>query len=331
MTETIPEMLWSASPEGAIDYCNTRLLDFTGFSAEEVMGDGWTKLIHPDDIEQAARAWMCSVTTGSPYRVEVRTFHASDRTYRWCVTNARPLLDQQGRILKWHGTVVDMHDWKQAQEELRITQANLARVMRVSTMGELTASIAHEVNQPLSGIITNASTSLRMLAADPPNIEKAERAAERIVAEASRASEVIARVRGLASGKSPIRGAFDLGTLTWAALTDHSDGLSCLREIVAGAPVHLLTGGWLLVEHGYDQGAAVRGLFAAAGFEQVTTRSEMMFQQVEGLAVGEGITLADLKGTIQAFARRIFGPERCSASNRDCSRRGCIRLSASRR
>jgi PAS domain S-box-containing protein len=214
MTETIPEMLWSASPEGAIDYCNTRLLDFTGFSAEEVMGDGWTKLIHPDDIEQAARAWMCSVTTGSPYRVEVRTFHASDRTYRWCVTNARPLLDQQGRILKWHGTVVDMHDWKQAQEELRITQANLARVMRVSTMGELTASIAHEVNQPLSGIITNASTSLRMLAADPPNIEGARETARRTIRDANRASEVITRLRGLFAKKSATVQSMDLNEAT---------------------------------------------------------------------------------------------------------------------
>src|SRR5437764_12212458 len=145
------------------------------------MGRGWARVRHADDVEQTPGEWISCVTTGAPYRVEVRVFHRSDSTYRWCVTNARPLLDQQGRILKWHGTVVDMHDWKQAQEELRITQANLARVMRVSTMGELTASIAHEVNQPLSGIITNASTSLRMLAADPPNIEGARETARRTI------------------------------------------------------------------------------------------------------------------------------------------------------
>ena len=61
MTETIPEMLWSATPDGAIDYCNTRLLDYSGFSAHEIMGNGWTKLIHPDDAEPAARAWISSV------------------------------------------------------------------------------------------------------------------------------------------------------------------------------------------------------------------------------------------------------------------------------
>jgi PAS domain S-box-containing protein len=156
LTETIPEMLWSATPEGAIDYCNARVLDYTGFTAEEIMGSSWIKLLHPDDVEQTVRVWMSCVATGAAYRVEVRTLHAADHTYRWCVTSALPLLDQQGRIVKWHGTIVDMHDWKQAQEELRNTQAELAHMMRVMTVGELTASIAHEVNQPLSGIITNA-------------------------------------------------------------------------------------------------------------------------------------------------------------------------------
>ncbi len=79
-------MLWSATAEGAIDYCNTRVLDYTGFSAEEIMGAGWTKLLHPDNVDRAARVWMSSVATGDPYRVEVRTFHAADRMYRWCVT-----------------------------------------------------------------------------------------------------------------------------------------------------------------------------------------------------------------------------------------------------
>ena len=86
MTETIPEMLWSATPEGSIDYCNARLLDYTGFPAEDIMANGWTKLLHPDDVDQTSRVWMSCVTTGAPYRVEVRTFHAADRTYRWCVT-----------------------------------------------------------------------------------------------------------------------------------------------------------------------------------------------------------------------------------------------------
>ena len=79
LTETIPEMLWSATPEGAIDYCNARVLDYTGFSAEEIMGDGWSRLLHPDDVDQRLGVWMSCVTNRhAPYRVEVRTFHAAD-------------------------------------------------------------------------------------------------------------------------------------------------------------------------------------------------------------------------------------------------------------
>ena len=214
LTETIPEMLWSATPEGEIDYCNARVLDYTGFTAEEIMGSGWMKLLHPDDVDQTARVWMSCVATGAPYRVEVRTLHAADRKYRWCVTSALPLLDQQGRIVKWHGTIVDMHDWKQAQEELRNTQAQLAHMMRVMTMGELTASIAHEVNQPLSGIITNAGTCLRMLASEPPNVEGARETARRTLRDGNRASDVITRLRALFGKKGETAEAVDLNEAT---------------------------------------------------------------------------------------------------------------------
>jgi PAS domain S-box-containing protein len=214
LTETIPEMLWSAAPDGAFDYCNARLLDYTGFAAQEIVGNKWTKLIHPDDVEPTVRAWMSCVTSGAQYQVEVRIIHASDRMYRWCVANALPLLDENGRILKWYGTVVDMHDWKQAQEALRDTQAELANMTRAMTLGQLTASIAHEVNQPLSGIITNASTCLRMLDADPPNVQGARETARRTIRDGNRAAEVITRLRALFSRHRATTEAVDLNEAT---------------------------------------------------------------------------------------------------------------------
>jgi PAS domain S-box-containing protein len=214
MTETIPEMLWSAEPDGTIDYCNARVLDYTGFSAEKILGNGWKDIVHPDDVEQAGREWISCVATGAPYRVEVRTFHAADQIYRWCVTTALPLRDRQGRIVKWHGTIVDMHDWKQAQDQLRTTQAQLAHMTRVMTMGQLTASIAHEVNQPLSGIITNAGTCLLMLDSDPPDIEVARETVLRVLRDGDRASEVIKRLRALFSNKEVTAGSVDLNEAT---------------------------------------------------------------------------------------------------------------------
>jgi C4-dicarboxylate-specific signal transduction histidine kinase len=107
-----------------------------------------------------------------------------------------------------------MHDWRQAQEELRHTQEKLAYMMRVTTMGELTASIAHEVNQPLSGIITNASTCLRMLAADPPNFEGARETARRTIRDGNRASDVITRLRALFAKKDTTTESVDLSEAT---------------------------------------------------------------------------------------------------------------------
>src|ERR1700730_18202416 len=149
LTETIPEMLWSATPEGAVDYCNARMRDYTGFDAEQVMVDGWTQLLHPDDGDQALREGLSCIRTGASYQVEVRTFHAADATYRWGLTHARPVLDEHGRIREWYGVVGASYEWRQAQEELRHTEEKLAYMMRVITIGELTASNAHEVNQPL--------------------------------------------------------------------------------------------------------------------------------------------------------------------------------------
>ena len=84
-----------------------------------------------------------------------------------------PVRDADGTVTGWYGLITDIDDRKRAEEELRRREAELAHASRVTSLGVLTASIAHEVNQPLSGIITNAGTCLRMLSADPPNVEGA--------------------------------------------------------------------------------------------------------------------------------------------------------------
>jgi len=245
MTETIPEMLWSATPDGLIDYCNRRVLDYSGLSGEEIMGEGWRKLLHPEDVDRAVQLWTSCLATGDAYRAEVRTLHSADFTYRWCITSALPLLDEQGRILKWFGTIVDMHDWKQSQEELRKTQSELAHVTRVMTMGQLTASIAHEVNQPLSGIMTNAGTCLRMLDNDPPNIDGARETARRTIRDGKRASDVITRLRDLFRKKDATVESVDLNDAT--------------REVIA-LSLSELQGNSIVVQHEFDESLpAVKG------------------------------------------------------------------------
>jgi len=106
-----------------------------------------------------------------------------------------------------------MHDWKHAQDELREIQAELAHMTRATTIGQLTASIAHELNQPLAGIITNASTCLRMLATDPPNVTGARETARRTIRDGNRASEVITRLRDLFRKKPTAFEAVDMNTV----------------------------------------------------------------------------------------------------------------------
>jgi PAS domain S-box-containing protein len=190
-------MLWSAAPDGAVDYCNARVLEYTGLAQDEIAGAGWMKTIHADDAGNLQRAWAHSVRTGDPFQPEFRCLHAPNGMYRWCVARALPLRGFDGFILKWYGTVVDFHDRWQAQEELRNTQAELAHVNRVMTMGELAASIAHEVNQPLASIIASGDSCMAWLANEPPNLERARAAAGRVIQAASQASEIVQRIRAL--------------------------------------------------------------------------------------------------------------------------------------
>jgi PAS domain S-box-containing protein len=196
LTEIIPEMLWSAEADGAIDYYNRRVLDYTGLSAEQVRGAGWLKFVHQDDIEKMAQAWTAAVSAGEPFRYEFRCRRAADNAYRWCISSALPLRDQEGRVIKWFGTVVDLHDRKEALQALQMAQVELARVSRLTTMGELAASIAHEVNQPLTAVTNNSSACLRLLAAGNLQPEVLRRALEEIVADGNRASAVVTRIRG---------------------------------------------------------------------------------------------------------------------------------------
>ncbi len=210
LTETIPQMLWSAEADGAVDYCNRRVLDYTGLPAEQVHRAGWMKSVHQDDSEKMAQAWRRAVSTGEPFQYEFRCLRSADHTYRWCVSSALPLRDREGRVIKWFGSVVDLHDWKEAQQALQMTQTELARVSRLTTMGELAASIAHEVNQPLTAVTNNSNACLRLLAADNLKPEVLRRALEEIVADGNRASAVVARIRGFIKKEPAERNRLDI-------------------------------------------------------------------------------------------------------------------------
>jgi PAS domain S-box-containing protein len=191
---TIPAHVWSSLPDGSVDFINQRLLESTGLSIQALLGSGWQSIVHPDDRARYIGQWRAALAAGEPLEIEARVWTAQ-RDYRWLLVRNVPLRDGLGGIVKWYGTGIDIEDRKRAEEGLRKAQADLAHANRVTTMGELCASLAHEINQPISGAITNASTCLRRLDRKPPDLEGARAGAALIIRDANRAAEIINRVR----------------------------------------------------------------------------------------------------------------------------------------
>jgi len=132
----------------------------------------------------------------------------ADGTIRHLHSVARPVVNESGEVVEVVGTSMDVTERKRTEEQrerLRQAQADLAHVTRVTTMGELTASLAHEINQPIAAAITNSNTCLRWLARDPPDVKEAREAASRIAKDATRAADIISRIRLLFKKGAPQR------------------------------------------------------------------------------------------------------------------------------
>ncbi|MGA7521726.1 MAG: PAS domain-containing protein, partial [Acidobacteriaceae bacterium] len=203
LLQHLPVSAWTLKPDGTPDFVNHVWLEYSGQSLDYVRSrpEAWMSAVHPDDREAAAKAFWHGVRNGQGFAMETRSLRAQDGTYRWHLNQAVVLRDARGRVLKFVGTTTDIDDRKRAEEALSNLRSELARMARVTSLGTLTASIAHEVNQPVSGIMTNAGTCLRILATDPPDIDGARETARRIIRDSHRAAEVIMRLRNLFSRK----------------------------------------------------------------------------------------------------------------------------------
>jgi len=355
--DTIPVLAWSATIDGAADFFNQHYLDHVGLPIEQMLGWQWTSVVHPDDLEVAARAWERFRASGVGGEAEARV-RRHDGVYRWFLFRANPLRDELGNIVKWYGVNTDIEDRKRAEDELRrreyylaagehvsltgsyawevntgkitcseqflrihefehpaevtteamrnrihpvdhhVLEATMAEIQggrgnpehevrllmpdgrvkfvrasaqvihdpdgqqicigavqdvtrrrlaedaldklrsdvahrtRVMSLGTLTASIAHELNQPLTGMMTNANTCVRMLTADPPNLAGALETARRTIRDSSRAADVVARLRALFAGKIVRHHDVDLNELVSEVLALLSSDLQRSRAIV---------------------------------------------------------------------------------------------------
>jgi PAS domain S-box-containing protein len=187
--------------------------------------------IHPEDIP-FIREMMDRARGGDvvDFECEYR-LQMPDRSVKYVHTVAHGTRDQNGR-LECIGAVQDVTERRLSEEALGKVRSEFAHVARVTSLGALTASIPHEVNQPLSGIITNASTCLRMLAADPPNVEGARETARRTIRDGNRASDVITRLRTLFSKRDVTTESVDLNEATREVIALSSNELQRNRVVL---------------------------------------------------------------------------------------------------
>ena len=176
LADSMPQIVWTAKPDGNLDYYNERWCDYTGMSAEETKDWGWKPVLHPDDVDNCVLCWTNSFQTGADYEVEYRFKRAEDGAYRWHLGRAKPMRDADGTIVKWFGTCTDIDDYKKTQATLEEIQEELeVRVLKrtaelaaqteeleksrdlaqasAQSKSEFLANMSHEIRTPMNGVI----------------------------------------------------------------------------------------------------------------------------------------------------------------------------------
>jgi len=222
VVETIPAMTFTALSDGSCTFVNKRWTEYTGLSVEQSSGAGWQRAVRPEDLARYAEKWRISVATGQVFEDEARFRRTTGGEYRWFLVRGVPLRDQHGNTVNWYGTLTDIEDRKRAEQErekLRQLEADLAHIDRVSTLGEMAASLAHEIKQPIAAAITSANSCIEWLAHEPPNLDRARAAAARIDKYGNRAAEIIDRIRSLYKKSPPQRELVDVNRIIYEILT----------------------------------------------------------------------------------------------------------------
>lgn len=203
LVETLPAMIDCAAPNGEPVYRSQQLREFLGYQLEELDGKAKSRLngtldagVHPEDVAGVKEQYAHCLSSGEPYarRHRLRRF---DGEYRWVETRAAPMRDNEGAIVQWNVICLDIDGEVRMQEELRMAHERLARASQAASLAELSASIAHEVNQPLAAIVANSHACYRWLSAEPVNVERAKITIERVIRDANSAAEVVSRIRAL--------------------------------------------------------------------------------------------------------------------------------------
>jgi PAS domain S-box-containing protein len=211
LVNSVEGIVWEAEvPSFQLLFISKQAERVLGYPVERWLSDPtfWRDHFHPDDRDWALQFSQTATAEKRDHEFEYRMI-AADGSVVW-LRDLVTMVVEGDRVTRVRGVMVDLTKRKQAEEALRQAQADLARVSRVTTMGELTASLAHEVNQPIAAAVTNANTCLRWITRDHPDLEEARAAAMRIIKDGTRAAEIIKRTRLLFKKSTPERELVDV-------------------------------------------------------------------------------------------------------------------------
>jgi PAS domain S-box-containing protein len=234
----IPGLVGMLAPNGEVEAVNRQILEYSGRSLEELKDWGTNGTVHPEDLPHYVEVVMKSIAAGVPFETEAR-LRRFDGEYRWFDIRCVPIRDDSGRITRWYFLTTDIEDRTQTLARLQQMQSDFAHINRVSMMGELTASLAHEVLHPIATARNNARAGMRFLEKIPPNLDEVREALRCVVRDVDRAKDIVGRIRDHVKKAPPRRERFDLNEAA-------SEVIAMVRSAIANARVtvhtHLVDG-----------------------------------------------------------------------------------------
>ena len=189
VADAAPVLIWMSGPDKLCTFFNKGWLDFTGRKMEQELGNGWAEGVHADDFAHCLDIYKNSFDARQPFTMEYR-LRRNDGEYRWVLDSGTPRFSDDGAFLGYIGSCIDITERMQAELNHQRQNMELARVGRVAVMGELAASLAHEVNNPIGAMVANASAGQRLIATGKVEIGELNDLLADIAADGRRAGEI---------------------------------------------------------------------------------------------------------------------------------------------
>ena len=217
IANSAPVLIWTAGPDKRCTFFNQPWLEFRGRPLEEELGDGWLDGVHPEDLATCRKIYYESFDGRLPFTMEYR-LRRHDGKYRWISDRGVPRYDARNQFQGYIGSCVDVTERKEAEAEAERSQQELAHVSRVSTLGALAGSLAHELRQPLAAIVVSAEAAQQLMESPRPDEEEIRDTLNDIAEQGRRAGEIIAEMRAMLKKDPGQMAAQNMNQIVRAAL-----------------------------------------------------------------------------------------------------------------